>query len=96
MGAFTEIRAALESEIGNITGIPAATQRAWENARFEPTVGIPWVQMQLNRLNSGLLCVAAAHRCCMRACLLSPCSIHRRRVQPPLKHSQTLSDQRSQ
>jgi len=50
MSAFTEIRAALESEIGNIPGIPAAAQRAWENARFEPTVGTTWVRMQLEPL----------------------------------------------
>ena len=45
MTTFNDIRAALESEVANVPGIPA--QRAWENVRFEPTTGTPWVRMTL-------------------------------------------------
>jgi hypothetical protein len=47
MTAFNEIREALETEIANVTGIPASSQRAWENAQFEPTPGTTWVRMTL-------------------------------------------------
>lgn len=47
MSTFSEIRAALESEIANVPGIPSAANRAWENVRFEPTPGTPWVRMTL-------------------------------------------------
>lgn len=54
MSAFNEIRAALESEIANISGIPSASNRAWENARFEPATDpmTTWIQMRLDPLES--------------------------------------------
>jgi len=48
---LSEIRAALEESVANISGIPAAAQRAWDNVRFEPTVGTTWVKMTLIPLN---------------------------------------------
>lgn len=45
MSALTDIRAALESEIANVAGIPSAANRAWENVPFEPTTGTAWVRM---------------------------------------------------
>ena len=45
MTAFTDIRAALESEIASISGVP--DDRAWENVRFEPTTGSNWLRMSL-------------------------------------------------
>jgi len=47
MTAHTDIRAALESEIANVSGIPSAANRAWENMRFAPTTGTAWVRMTL-------------------------------------------------
>ena len=47
MTAYTDIRQALESRIASVTGIQASSQRAWENVRFEPTTGTPWVRMTL-------------------------------------------------
>lgn len=47
MTTYNDIRAALEAEIANVSGVPAAAQRCWENVRFEPTVGTAWVRMTL-------------------------------------------------
>lgn len=47
MSATTEIRRALEAQIANVSGIPSAGNRAWENVRFEPTPGTAWVRMRL-------------------------------------------------
>lgn len=45
MSIYGDIRAALESHISNVPGIPA--DRAWQNVRFEPTTGTTWVRMTL-------------------------------------------------
>lgn len=47
MSAYTDIRAALEQQIASISGIPSASNRAWENVVFNPTTGTPWVRMTL-------------------------------------------------
>lgn len=47
MSFHNEIRTALENEIANVVGIPAADQRAWDNAIFKPTTGTSWVRMTL-------------------------------------------------
>ena len=47
MSVFSDIRTALESQIASVTGIPSAANRSWENVRFEPTTGTPWVRMTL-------------------------------------------------
>lgn len=47
MSVGNDIRAALEQEIANVSGVPASSQRAWENARFEPTTGTTWLRMRL-------------------------------------------------
>lgn len=47
MTVFNSIRAALETEIANITGIPSSANRAWENRVFNPTTGTPYVRMTL-------------------------------------------------
>lgn len=52
MTAHADIRAALESEIANVTGIPSASNRSWENVFFEPTTGTAWVRMTLNPTES--------------------------------------------
>lgn len=47
MTTFNNIRAALESEIANVTNIPSASNRAWENVSFSPNTGTTWVRMTL-------------------------------------------------
>lgn len=47
MGTTQEIRRALETRLGTITGFPAATQRAWENVAFTPTPGTAWAKLVL-------------------------------------------------
>ena len=47
MSDFSNIRAALEQQLTTVVGIPGATQRAWENVKFTPTTGAPWVRMTL-------------------------------------------------
>lgn len=47
MSAFEDIRAALEQRVIGTSGIPPASQRAWENVKFDPTPGTPWVRMTL-------------------------------------------------
>ena len=47
MTVGNDIKQALESEIANVVGIPAAAQRSWENVPFKPTTGTPWVEMTL-------------------------------------------------
>ena len=45
MSVYGEIRASLESHVGNVPGIPGPAHRAWQNVRFEPTTGITWVRV---------------------------------------------------
>jgi hypothetical protein len=47
MGTTQEIRRALETRVGTVTGFPSAGNRAWENVRFEPTPGTSWARMVL-------------------------------------------------
>lgn len=48
MSIYGDIRAALESQVSSVSGIPSAANRAWQNVRFEPTTGTTWVRMTLN------------------------------------------------
>lgn len=52
MTTTNDIRAALEAEIANVTGIPSAANRAWENVRFKPTPNTSWVRMTLSPTGS--------------------------------------------
>ena len=45
MSVYGEIRASLESHVGNVPGIPGPAHRAWQNVRFEPTTGTSWVRI---------------------------------------------------
>lgn len=45
MSVYTDIRAALESNVSNITNVPAAQYRSWENVRFEPSDDQKWIRM---------------------------------------------------
>lgn len=47
MTVMQNIRAALEQQIANVSGIPSSANRAWENVRFSPTTGTAWVRMAL-------------------------------------------------
>lgn len=47
MSSTQDIRAALETEIANVTGIPPAEQRAWENVGFSPTTNVLWIKSRL-------------------------------------------------
>jgi len=47
MTLYTNIRAALESNIAGITGIPSSSNRAWESVFFERTTGTAYVRMTL-------------------------------------------------
>lgn len=47
MTVTQSIRAALEQQIANVSGIPSSANRAWENVRFIPTTGTAWVRMAL-------------------------------------------------
>lgn len=47
MSFMTDIRAAMEAEIANVVGVPAATQRAWENVVFTPTTGTTWIRTSI-------------------------------------------------
>jgi hypothetical protein len=47
MTIFNALRAALEGEIANVSGIPSSANRAWENVKFNPTPGTTWVRMTL-------------------------------------------------
>lgn len=51
MSVMSDIRAALESEIANVTGIPSAQYRAWENVKFKPDENQTWVRMQISPLS---------------------------------------------
>lgn len=44
MAVYDDIRAALEVHLANTPGIP---QIAWENVKFEPTTGTPYVKTRL-------------------------------------------------
>lgn len=46
MSQYDDIRAALESNIANIVGVP--DDKAWENTDFQPTTGTPWIRMTLS------------------------------------------------
>lgn len=52
MTVYSDIRSALEAEIDNVVGIPAAAYRAWDNVDYTPTIGQPWVRMQIVPINS--------------------------------------------
>lgn len=45
MSVFTDIRAALEANVSNISGVPSSANRAWQNVQFEPTTGTTWIRM---------------------------------------------------
>jgi hypothetical protein len=45
MSVYGDIRAALESQVANISGVPSAANRAWQNVYFEPTTGTTWIRM---------------------------------------------------
>lgn len=47
MTVMQDIRAALEQQIANVSGIPSTANRAWENVRFIPTTNTAWVRMAL-------------------------------------------------
>lgn len=47
MTVMNDIRAALEQQIANVSGIPSTSNRAWENVRFTPTTNTAWVRMAL-------------------------------------------------
>lgn len=47
MTVMQDIRAALEQQIANVSGIPSSSNRAWENVKFVPTTGTSWVRMAL-------------------------------------------------
>jgi len=47
MGTTQDIRRALEKKAATVSGFPPATQRHWENVRFEPTTGTPWAKLVL-------------------------------------------------
>lgn len=47
MTVTADIRAALEGQIANVTGIPSSANRAWENVEFTPDTGTSWVRMTL-------------------------------------------------
>lgn len=47
MTVMQNIRAALEQQIANVSGIPSTSNRAWENVRFTPTTNSAWVRMAL-------------------------------------------------
>jgi len=46
-----EIRAALEGNISNVTGAPATSGIAWDNARFDPTDGSTWWRVHFQPLS---------------------------------------------
>lgn len=48
MTVYNDIRQALESQVANVTGIPAAAHRTWENqGPYTPTPGMAWVRSTL-------------------------------------------------
>ena len=47
MTIMQNIRAALEQQVANVSGIPSTGNRAWENVKFIPTTGTAWVRMAL-------------------------------------------------
>lgn len=47
MTVMNSIRAALEQQIANVSGIPSSANRAFENVRFTPTTNTAWVRMAL-------------------------------------------------
>lgn len=47
MTVTQDIRAALEQQVANISGIPSSANRAWENVKFVPSPGTAWVRMAL-------------------------------------------------
>lgn len=60
MTIYADIRAALESRVASVSGIPNASNRAWENVKFSPTTGTAWVRMQLVPISRRPLDVTAA------------------------------------
>lgn len=47
MGTTRDIRAALEQRLDDVSGFPNASNRHWENTRFEPTPGTAWARLVL-------------------------------------------------
>ncbi len=47
MSAFNDIRQALEERVVQLSGIPDANHRKWENARFDPPTGETWIRTTL-------------------------------------------------
>jgi len=45
MSVYGDVRAALESQVANIAGVPSAANRAWQNVQFTPTTGTSWIRM---------------------------------------------------
>lgn len=45
MSVYGDIRSALESQVANISGVPSAANRAWQNVQFTPTTGTSWIRM---------------------------------------------------
>lgn len=80
MTTTNDIRAALEAEIANVTGIPSAANRAWENVRFKPTPNTSWVRMTLSPPGRVLLSVDLILNLGTTASFLSMYSFQRQMV----------------
>lgn len=47
MTTLQDVRAALQAQVDDVAGFPAAPQRAIEGKLFKPTIGTPWARLTL-------------------------------------------------